>query len=1011
VQVRLLGELAIADGDVDLTPRGRKQRLLLACLALHPGEVVSVDRLAEVLWGADPPGNPSNAIQALVASLRRLLPDGVLVTRGAGYALDVDPDDVDAWRFDTRVSEGRRLVLAGRHRDAVRVLAEALDGWRGPALDELAFEEFARPVALRLEEERLAALELRIDAELALGRHAEVVAELEALCEQHPLREHLWAMRMIALYRAGRQAEALRAFSTVRAALVEELGVEPGPGLREAEAMVLAHDVALSAPTPSPNEPVRLGNVSTRLDRFVGREHECGRIEELLRSERLITLVGPGGIGKTRLATEIGVRVRTALPGGVWFVDLTAVPAGGGVAAAVASAVADIVNGAAPGSVAVARSAIDQLASLLAEAAPLLIVDNCEHVVDDAALVCHELLERIPGLRVLATSREALGVPGERVVVLPPLDRSAAVELFLDRSRRAAGIDSAEERAMVIDQICERLDDLPLAIELAASRTRALSVDEIDARLEDRFGLLTTGARTAQPRQRTLRSVVDWSYDLLDEDERTVFARLSVFAQPARLDSIEAVVGGSWTSAQPVADVVARLVEKSLVVRVDGGSGTRYGQLQTLRLYAADRLDQVGDGDALRADHARWFRDEAKRAATGLIGRDGPLWRQRVREQLGDLRRALDWFVEHGDGDAAVALVNGVAWSWFLAADWHEAVEWFDHALDPGGSDDDRRALARQWRAYFAVLAHPSPDLATDAREAFSRLRIAPSVGRRRAAGLLFASTMNRLGLHDEALDALAATRAQLDPGDDWGLAMCDLLIANASIRLGALDVAAQAAAASADRFERIGDDSVIVEPIGLLAQLATIRRDLDEGVRRYTDLIDRSDELPGYLVYWYVARGIVHLRRGDLSAAAADLAEACDRSRNPVNSIAALLGAARIQTLRSRPADVELRRAFDLLGLIDHDDARGTALLVRGLDHVARDELDEAAGLAARLDVEHPGIGHVLRAAIAVATGDRGSAGRHLAHWDPVRDQAAGDNFGSLIAAEHERLLPLADR
>lgn len=1006
VEVRLLGELAVVDGGVDITPRGRKQRLLVACLALQPGEPVPVDRLADVLWGDAPPANPANALQAQVASLRRLLPAGVLVTRGTGYALEIDSSDVDVLSFEARLAAGRRLLAAGRHRDAADELDAALRAWRGPALAELAFEEFAQPLVHRLEEERLTALESRIEAQLALGEHATVLAELEALCLAHPLREHLWSMRMVALYRAGRQAEALRAYSTIRAALVDQLGVEPGPELREAEAMVLAHDAALAAPHPVSNGTRPSGNVPVRLDRFVGRDQEREQLELLLHSDRLVTLVGPGGIGKTRLATEVAVTMQDDVRDGVWFVDLTPLSAGSGVVAAVATAIAGLVAGSEQGGGAGGRSALAQLVGSLTGSAPVLVVDNCEHVIDDAAAVIEELLQHVDGLRVLATSREALGVPGERIVIVPPLDREASTELFLDRARHSGAAGASLETSEVIHQICERLDDLPLAIELAASRSRALSLDEIEARLEDRFRLLTSGARTAQPRQRTLRSVVDWSYDLLDADERIVFGRLAAFAQPARLDAIEAVVGDDRIATSAVADLLSRLVDKSLVARVERADGTRYGLLQTLRVYATERLDEFDDGEAVRDRHARWFLDEARQAATGLIGADGSLWRARIREEFGDLRRALDRMVTTGDGDQAIALANGLAWAWFLAGDWHEAVDWFDHALEAPGSDDERRYLAHQWRAYFSMFAAPGDEALTEARSAYSQLHSARSPGRRRAAALLFASTLNRIGRFDEALTVLEQTRAGLDDADDWGHAMCELLTANAAIRLGDLTTTEDAATASARRFDRIGDQSVHLEALGLLAQLATIRGHLDEGERRYTELVERSRQLdlPGYLVFWLIARGLVRMRRGD-GAAADDFAEAIERSRNPVNTVAALLGAVRLAMRDRDGRDALLERALQLVGGLDHPEARNAALVVHGLEHLDREELSAANEYADLLDGDGMEGGHILRAALANEIGDVTAASDHLERWDPIREQAVGGLFGSLLAAEHERL------
>jgi tetratricopeptide (TPR) repeat protein len=448
-------------------------------------------------------------------------------------------------------------------------------------------------------------------------------------------------------------------------------------------------------------------------------------------------------------------------------------------------------------------------------------------------------------------------------------------------------------------------------------------------------------------------------------------------------------------------------------VRVDHADGARYRQLQTLRLYASERLDELDERAAVGERHARWFLDEARRAATGLVGPDAQAWRVRVREEFGDLRRALEWFVSRGESCDATALVNGLAWAWFLAAEWHEAIRWFDAALGSDGPDDERRALARQWRAYFTVFASPNQETQVEAREAHARLRAATSPGRRRASGLLFASTLNRLGCFDEALASLAETRAALDPSDEWGVAMCDLLTANAAVRLGDLGTTEAAAASSARHFERLGDRSVLIEALGLLAQLATIRGELDEGARRYTELVEhsRAFDLPGYLVFWLIARGIVHLRRSDAGAAASDFAEAAERSRNPVNTAAALLGAARAAALRRRPADAELARAADLLDRIEHTEGRRTTLALRGLDHVDRGELEEAAVIADHLDTHRSDIGSLVRGAIAVAEGDAAAAARLLSRFDAVREQAISGNFGGLLAAEHERLRYLVAR
>ncbi len=342
MEVRLLGQLeAVADDGSTIAVRGVKLRSLVAILALHRGEPVSAERLITELWGDALPGNPTNALQAAVSQLRRAFGASKIVTSDAGYALAISPDDLDVVRFERLVAEGRRQLVAGDAAAASRTLQSALALCRDEALVEFAYAEFALGERARLDELALSAVESRIEADLALGRHSDVAGELEALCQRHPLRERLWELLMLALYRAGRQADALRAFGEARTALVEELGIDPGPGLKELEARVLAQDPTLGAP-PEDRRPAVVsgsaGNLRAPLTTFVGRDDDLARLIEVTRTRRLVTLIGPGGAGKTRLAVETAAALQPEYRDGAWLVELAAVRDPEAVAAAIAAA-------------------------------------------------------------------------------------------------------------------------------------------------------------------------------------------------------------------------------------------------------------------------------------------------------------------------------------------------------------------------------------------------------------------------------------------------------------------------------------------------------------------------------------------------------------------------------------------------------------------------------------------------------------------------------------------------
>ena len=456
MEVRFFGEFEAIEGGVPVPVRGAKQRAILALLALQRGQPVSADRLIDALWGDGQVANPANALQAQIGQLRRALGAAAIVTSEAGYALGIGPDDVDAGQFERLVADGRHLFEEGEMAPASAVLGEALRLRRGEPLSEFAYAGFADAERAHLDELTLVAIETRAEADLVLGRHRELVGELEALCREHPLRERLWELLILALYRAGRQAQALRAYTEVRDRLVDELGIDPGSALRDLEARILVQDPSLDAAGPAPFRavaaPASPGNVRERLSSFVGRGAELEQLSETVRCSRLVTLIGPGGVGKTRLAVEAAAALRKDHRDGAWLVELAGVSEPEGVAPAVAGALGAaasvMASPSSPG------SAVDLILRHLAGRSLLVVLDNCEHVIGQAAALADTLLGAVPGLRLIATSREPLGVPGEVLAPVGGLAAAAAVELFVDRARAVQPGFAADGHTLLSSRTC-----------------------------------------------------------------------------------------------------------------------------------------------------------------------------------------------------------------------------------------------------------------------------------------------------------------------------------------------------------------------------------------------------------------------------------------------------------------------------------------------------------------------------------------------------------------------------
>ena len=712
VEFRILGPLEADRDGRPIALGGRKQRTVLGLLLLHANGVVSTDRLVDELWGAQASEGAVKTLRSYLSRLRGLLDGpgagdgGCLRRRPPGYLLAVEPDQVDARRFERLAREGREALSRGEASLASVTLAAALDLWHGPVLADLAGERFAYPEAGRLEELRLAALEDRIEADLTLGRHGELVGEIEALLAAEPLRERLWGQLMRALYGCDRQAEALAAYRRARHVLVEELGLEPGPALQELERAVLLHDMPapLAADRRSHNLPVQLTS-------FVGRERAVEELTDLLGMTRLLTLSGAGGTGKTRLALEVAGRALPKVADGVWLVELAPLADAAFVPSAVAGAVGVEERG---------ERAAEALVDHLRARATLLVLDNCEHLVSACARLVDRLLRACPGLLVLATSREPLGVVGEVVWTVPPLDvpevgptspgavsATESERLFVERARAVrVGFAVTAEEAPALGEICRRLDGAPLALELAAARVAVLGVAQIAARLDDQLALLAGGRRMAPRRQQTIEATLQWSYDLLPPAEQSLLRRVSVFRGGFSLEAVEAIGAGADGGPGEVLELLGQLVAKSLVVSDTTGMEARYRLLEPVRQYAARRLGLAGEADAARTAHGAYFLALSERAEPGLTGGDQGRWAAILDLEVDNLRAALEWAVHGGRAEAALRLSAALSLFWHIRGHLAEGRAWLIGALSAGEPESPEDVASTSSAALLRSRAH-----------------------------------------------------------------------------------------------------------------------------------------------------------------------------------------------------------------------------------------------------------------------------------------------------------------
>ncbi|TMR90437.1 BTAD domain-containing putative transcriptional regulator [Nonomuraea basaltis] len=914
MRIEVLGPIrAYADDGAPIDVGGIRVRALLARLALAGGEVVSVDSLLDGLWGERPSGDSVNALHALVHRLRRALGGvGVVETVAGGYRLHVRGEHVDAARFEELAKRGGRELAAGAAGQAALLLGGALALWRGDALADVRDIPFASTAGARLDELRVGAAEDRFEAELRLGHHGEILADVEAAAADHPLRERLAGLRMRALHAAGRQSDALAVFEEVRRTLAEELGVDPSEELRKTHVAVLRGELEVPEAAPTGPEAVP-GRLPAPLTSFVGREEELRLLAGLLETSRLVTVVGPGGAGKTRLTVEAASRHRAHRRGRVWLVSLAGVNTADGLPEAVLGtlSVADAQPSGTP---------LERVVSLLAGGEGVLVLDNCEQISGPVAEFAGQLLERRPYLTILATSREPLEVMGEALCRLGPLDlppahadpvrarESAAVRLFLDRAaavRPGFALD-APTAGPVVD-IVRRLDGLPLALELAAARLRTMSADEVAQRLDDRFRLLSTGNRAAQPRQQTLHAVIEWSWDLLTDQERTLARRMSIFPARTRIAAIEAVCSDETLPAGEVIYLLDSLVGKSMVER----AGDDYRMLETIRAHAAEKLWLAGERETVLRRLTRHFADLAEEHEP-LLRSDKQVESLRLfQAEYDNLMYALQTAIDGGDAETAARILGPLYWYWVMLRYDARADAYVSRVLEFGD------ALPADARAAFAAihLVAGEGGPITDPGRLRALIDDCAHTGALRRYPMLLTIALMMaaiLGL-DELFDReIARVRSG---SDRWAIA-CTFMIEAMRYRERAdRDGSATAMAAALHAFEEAGDRWWTAKTLYGMAQIHTIAGDHDQAITAYEHSIAIATDLGSQdEVSTRLGLATERMRAGDLTGARHDI-ETAERAAwqrgQPVLEIDVLCGLAELyrRSGEVERADQELDR------------------------------------------------------------------------------------------------------
>lgn len=878
MRIELLGPVVAVAGDgAPVELGGTRVRALLARLALAGGEVVSVDALLDGLWGENASGDGVNALHALVHRLRKALGQaGLVETVAGGYRLNVAAEHVNALRFEELAKRGGRELARGDAQRAASLLNEALTLWRGDALADVRTIPFAATAGARLDELRVGATEDRFDAELLLGHHTEILVDVEAAAVAHPLRERLAGLRMRALHAVGRQSDALAVFEQVRETLADELGVDPSEELRRTHLAVLRGELAVPEARQAQPAAAR-GRLPAQLTSFVGRDEKLRLLAELLETSRLVTVVGPGGVGKTRLAVEATGRHRSHQRGRVWLVPLAAVSSADGLVEAVLGtlSVAEVQPPGTP---------LERVVNLLAGGEGVLVLDNCEQIAGAVARFAGQLLERQPDLTILATSREPLEVMGEALCRLGPLDlppahadaavarESAAVRLFLDRATavRPSFVLDETTAAPIVD-IVRRLDGLPLALELASARLRTMGAEQIARRLDDRFRLLSTGNRTAQPRQQTLRAVIEWSWDLLSEPERTLARRLAVFPARAGIGTVEAVCAGGQLPEGEIVYLLDSLVDKSIVEQ----SGDGYWMLETIRAHAREKL-QLADETGIVLNRLTGHFAGLAEQHEPLLRTDKQLESLRLfQAEYDNLMYALQTSIDRGDALTAARILGPLYWYWVMLR--------YDARAD----------------AYVAKVVEFGDALPADARAAFTAIHLVGAEGgpltdperlreliddcvrtgalRRYPMLLTIVVVMAVMFGLDEVLDQEIA---RVRKGSDrWAVACTHMVEAMRDRGRGDRESSVAAMTRALRAFEEVGDRWWAAKALHGLAHAHAVAGDHDRAITAFEHSLAIATDLGSQdEVSTRLALATERMRAGDLAGAQHD-AETAERA------------------------------------------------------------------------------------------------------------------------------------
>ncbi len=854
LEIRLLGPFEVLAGGKPADVGGPKRQALLAMLALRRGRVVGVDTLVDALWGEELPAAPRNALHHHVARLRAALGEASIAASTDGYALQ--DARVDALRFEELLAEARGALRDGDALAAADAVASAVGLWRGPALQGLTETAWFTAEARRLEALHVDALEEQFEVALALGEHRELTPAIRSALADNPFRERLWGQLMLALYRAGRQADALETFQEVRHVLSDELGLEPGPDLRRLQEAILAHDPAIAAPAVRR----RRGNLPAPSTSFVGREHELRRVAALLDEHRLVTLTGPPGVGKSRLAVETARSLESEFPDGVWLVDF----ARADDPADAVRLLASVVN--AHGSDPLAR-----VTARLRDASTLVVLDACEHVLDEAARIVTTLVAECSDLRILATSRTAIQLASEVRIPVAPLG-DVAVELFLERARAARpGFEPDPEDVALAGEIVRRVDGLPLAIELAAARTNVLGFSELISTLERRAAFLRD-TPAADPARTALRGLVDWSYDLLHRDEKVVLQQLAVHRGGASLASLAALAAGRGLNEPTVAYLVTALVDKS-IVSVSFVDGTaRYDILDTVRDYVLDRLTESGDLDGARGAHAEYFAALAEEARIELRGPEWLQWQRHLELENDNFWAALA-YARDAPAPAVASRLGTLGWYFALAERVSEGRRFLDLSLSVSRGDDPLE-LQIELLALLCYLATEELDLQAALSAGERALSLAATAAAPRELGLARLSlTLALRYAGDEArADEMArdAAAAFDQAGDDWGAAAAGIIRATGAAHAGDVSVVAATAAAVRRHADAIGYDAFHVPALLLEAWVAERRGDGAAAVEAYQSARDLAERIGfgDHMAFALAGLGSTAFARGNLQEA-----------------------------------------------------------------------------------------------------------------------------------------------